>query len=141
MALPSYGGRGSMLYDPQNNYGWQGTWALGANGEYYWDPGSTYLGGLAGQKDAQDNPESYYTRALAEKGYGGFDSRSTAARGLFGRVSDAYGAARLTNNELKFTDFLGNVNIDEMLANMGPTERGENQSNFAPGNVRWLPRQ
>lgn len=126
MALPSYGGRGNLLYDPSSNYNWNQDW--------------DYLSGLVGQGDAQANPESFWTRLLGERGYGGFGARDTVARGLFGRVADSYGAARLTNPELKFTDFAGDIDINRLLTQMSPQERGENPSNSAPSNVRWLPR-
>lgn len=126
MALPNYGGRGGMLYDPSNDYGW---------GDF-----AKYIDTDPGLKDANDNPQSYYTKYAAEQGYNGLDARSTAVRGLYGRVADSYGAARLTNRNLRFTDFLGNIDFNQLLSQMSPAERGENPSNFAPTNVRWLPR-
>lgn len=126
MALPNYGGRGNLLYDPKSDYGWQNDW--------------DYLSGMIGQKQAQEQPMAYWTRLLGERGKGGFDTRSTVSRGLYGRAADAYGAAQLTNPELDWMTFAGNIDIDQLLAQMSPQERGENQSNFAPMNVRWLPR-
>jgi hypothetical protein len=126
MALPNYNTRGNMLYDPSSKYGWSNDW--------------DYLGGLIGQEQAQNDPQSWWTRMLAEQGLGGFNTNSTVAKGLFGRAADAYGAAQLTNPELRWTDFAGNLDLQKLLADMSPQERGENQSNYAPMNVRWLPR-
>jgi hypothetical protein len=77
---------------------------------------------------------------MAQRGYGGLDNRSNLARNLYGRTVDAYGAARLKNNELKWKDFLDPIDFDSMINNMMPDQRGENHSNVVPYNVRWLHR-
>lgn len=123
----------AFLYDPSSNYNYRGI-------KGPWGRARNYLDTYAGQADANLAPESYYTHRLAQLGYGGLDNRSNIARGLYGRVSDAYGAARLKNNELKWTDYLNQVNFDELINGMSAQQRGENASNVVPYNVRWLPR-
>lgn len=123
----------NFLYDPQKNYGYRpipGPWG---NANSYMD---TYPGNI----DVELNPESYFTHLLAQQGYGGLDNRSNVARNLYGRTVDAYGAARLKNNELKWRDFLGDLDIDSILTGMMPEQRGSNRSNIVPYNVRWLQR-
>ena len=69
-----------------------------------------------------------------------FDRLSRSVRVLYGRTVDSYGAARLKNNELKWRDFLGDLDIDSILTGMMPEQRGSNRSNIVPYNVRWLQR-
>lgn len=123
----------SFLYDPHSNYGYrpiQGPWAK-ANS--YFD---TYAGGL----DIEQHPQDYFTHVLGTQGLGGSDARSNAARGMYGRVSDAYGAARLRNNALTWRKFLGGVDLNTMLNGMTPAAMGTPRSSTVSYDPRWLPR-
>lgn len=123
----------SFLYDPNSNYGYKaiaGPWGKAKN---YLE---TYMGGL----DAELNPEAYFTGMLAKQGYGGLDARSTLARNTYGRVQDAYGAARLKNNELTWKQFLDPFNFGELINSMTAREKGVNYSDTVPYDIRWLPR-
>lgn len=122
-----------FMYDPNSDYGYKpisGPWASA----------KSWMDTYAGQQDVDLNPESWFTHALATQGLGGLDARGQTARGLYGRVTDDYGAARLKNNQLKFSDFLGSVDFNSILAGMTPDQLGRNVSNIAPGDVRWLQR-
>lgn len=121
------------FYDAESNYGYKpipGPWGKAKS---YLD---TYPGGV----DAELNPEAYYTHVLSKRGFGGTDNRSNAARGMYGRLFDAYGAARLKNNELKWKDFIDPFDFENALNSMNSSDLGVNRSNVAPMDVRWLPR-
>jgi hypothetical protein len=123
----------SFMYNPNSNYNYRqipGPW--GAANSYM----ETYPGGT----DIELQPEAYFTHLLAQRGYGGLDNKSNTARNLYGRTVDAYGAARLQNNELKWKDFLDPLDFDAMITGMMPGQRGEDRSNTVPYNVRWLQR-
>lgn len=123
----------SFLYDPQKNYGYRGLPGP-------WGAANSYMDTYPGSQDIEMNPESYFTHVLAQRGYGGLDNQSNVVRNLYGRTVDAYGAARLQNNELKWKDFLDPMDFNAMLTDMMPEQRGANKSNLVPYNVRWLPR-
>lgn len=122
-----------FLYDPNSNYGYKpiaGPWA-GAK---------SWMDTYAGNQDIELNPESWFTHVLAGQGLGGLDQQGQIARNLYGRTLDDYGAARLKNNQLTFKDFMTGVDFNKLIAGMFPGQRGENQSNYAPMDVRWLQR-
>jgi hypothetical protein len=123
----------SWMYDPQKNYGYRGVPGP-------WGQANSYMDTYPGAVDTELQPEAYFTHAMAQRGYGGLDNRSNLARNLYGRTVDAYGAARLKNNELKWKDFLDPIDFDSVINNMMPDQRGENHSNVVPYNVRWLHR-
>lgn len=121
------------FYNPGNNYGYKSMPGPWAKAKSYMD---TYPGGL----DTELNPEAYFTHLLAQQGYGGLTNKSSNARNLYGRIYDAYGAARLKNNQLKWKDFVDPIDFGQALAGMSAQDKGINQSNSAPMDVRWLPR-
>jgi hypothetical protein len=123
----------SFLYDPKSNYGYKGIPGP-------WGKARSYLDTYGGGMDVEQNPQDYWTNLLGKRGLGGMDTRSQAARGLYGQAADAYGAARLENNELKWKDFASALDIDSLLNNMTGAQKGQNTSNVVPHNVRWLPR-
>lgn len=123
----------SFLYDPQSNYGYKGIPGP-------WGKAKSYMQTYPGMQDANLNPESFYTHTLASQGLGGVDNNSNIGRSLWGRVSDAYNAARLKNNQLQFTDFMKGVDINSMIGQMSSQEKGVNASNVVPFSVRWVPR-
>lgn len=121
------------FYNANSNYGYKpmpGPW--GAASSYL----DTYPGGL----DAELNKESYFTHVLGQRGYGGLDNKSNVARGLYGRMADAYGAARLKNNELTWRKFIDPIDFDAAIAGMSDEDKGISRNNVTPGNVRWVPR-
>jgi len=125
MALPSY--TSGVFYRPGDSYGW--------------DQSFDWWSGIgSGQRQAQDNPADYWERILAEQGFGGFGTRANAAHGILNRAQQGYGAATLTNPELRWTDFANNLDINHILNQMGGEARGENPQKYAPMDVRWIQR-
>ena len=121
------------FYDPSSNYGYKpspGPWGEAKN----------YMETYPAQSDIELNKEAYFTHLLGQRGYGGMNNKSNVARNMFGRISDAYNAAWLKNNELKWKDFVDPIDFDKAINELSYADRGINSSNSAPRDVRWLQR-
>jgi len=126
--MPSPYTQGTGYYDPNKSYG---VWG---NGSVQFD--QTTLGDFY-QNDV--NPEGAFTRWLAEKGYGGFDNRADFGRAQYGRLVNSYGAAKTKNPDLKWTEFLPTIDLENVYQQFSPDQRNENPSNYA-GRMRWQQR-
>lgn len=120
MALPDYGTNQSPFYNPASNYGWDPTFWNSELSKFWYD----------------QNPEFEWTHWLATRGLGGMDQQSGIARGLYGRATAGYGAARGHNMDLSFRDYLSNLDPQGIMANMGDEEKGINRGRYQ-GRDRW----
>lgn len=118
MALPDYSK--NKFYDPKSSYGW--------------DP--SFKGSRLSDFWFKQNPEFEWTKYLADQNLGGLDNKSDAARGMFGRMSAGYGAARGSNMDLSFRDYLSGQDMQGTLAGMSSEEKGMNRSRYV-GRDRW----
>ena len=115
-------------YNPNDPYGWNG-----ANPQTQPDP--TNVGWIYGEQ----NPESSFTRRLNDLGYGGTDPKSMFMRSQYGRAHEGYGAAKQTNLNLQWQDYLKNLDFERIYQNQSPNLKGFNDQSFAPP-VRWQQR-
>jgi len=126
-------------------YGKDGFYNAGSNYGYKASPGpwgkaKNYLSTYPGGSDAELNPQDYFTHKISSAGFGGTNNASNNVHSMYGRLHDAYGAARLKNNALTWKKFLDPIDFNSVLAGMSNQEKGIQSSNVAPGNVRWVPR-
>lgn len=116
----------------------------------YYNPNSSYGGSQAWRQtpfiksylDPQI-PEGVYNTFLSERGYGGNDSMSQWAQGLYGHTLTGYKSAMRANPNLSYRDYLGKQFTTDSLMNqwLGQTarQRGENpgQSVGSTNVIAW----
>jgi hypothetical protein len=114
----------------------------------FWNPGNLYGGinPVTGRpQDWYDTPVSMgldvpygeYERFLTEQGYGGFGAKAQFGRNLYNRSQSGFQAAKLTNPNLTYRDYLNTLEggyLDQAYAGLSPQERGV----FIPGQTRWI---
>lgn len=119
--MPNYSG----FYNP-NQYSWAMPWRFDES-----PVGQEYLNNT--------NRQAGWTRYLAQKGYGGTDNRNDWARSLYSRAGAGYEAALGDDPELKWTDFMKNLDLDQIYANQSNEARGISPQRFVQP-PRWLMR-
>lgn len=118
--------RGGAFYDPQNPYGNNRPTPI-----HQTPLGQYYFNNVA--------PEAAWTRRLAQLGRGGQDAVGQRSRGLYGQAASGYAAALGTNMDLKWTDYLDNLDLDAIEAQMSPSARGVDYAKTG-GGLRWMGR-
>lgn len=121
MALPDYSTNG--FYDPTNPYTGVNTAKLPS--------------GMANYYGTDVDPRAAFETRLTQAGLGGTGSRARAAQGLFPRVQQGYGQAKMNKNfELFFPEYLDTLNMGRMMGSMSHDAQGLNDSQYS-GRYRW----
>ncbi len=107
-------GWGTSFYDPTSAYG-----------STKYQPGE-FAQTQAGEQFQGENPESAWTRTIAQLGIDPSTAKGKFARSLWPQVQEGYNAALLTNFELKLQDYINTLDPNAMYQNQTAAERGEN---------------
>jgi hypothetical protein len=79
-----------------------------------------------GEGSGDDFVQGEWERFLSDEGFGGFDRRSMWARSLFSRAMAGYEAAKQSNPEIRFRQYLGSLRgyLNDAWAGLTGNQRG-----------------
>jgi hypothetical protein len=124
--MPGWGNRqfGGSFYDPTNPYGGQNN-PPGFGMDWATTPAATGPGGYF-----ENNPQAAWTRRIGNEDP--FSARGQNLRGLWSQVQQGFEAARASNPLLNITDYIGDLNVDQLYNAQTAQQRGENPGRVAP---------